>query len=352
MSRTMSKLMTDQIITKAKNLLEVIFPSPALFSSGYGMVVGCLQIRQNRNSQSLLNNLDLYVACSHHPSNFLWVKHIFMVKLTLKEISVMQSALWIQSSPRQLTFMNCWVLGKKSFLYRINAQNELVGRGPVKLSGAVHSRSRDRAAISYQYDVGNDFFAKWLGKRMMYSCAYFKTGQEDLDTAQEQKLDHICRKLHLKPGERLLDIGCGWGGLSMFAAENYGAQVVGISLSEKQIEYAKNLASNQGLQNRVDFKLQDYRDVGSESFDKIVSIGMVEHVGRIKLPEYFAHAFRMLKPGGLFLNHGISSRPQVRYTISSSSANSNHPALITKDTSIFQNWVNQNVLGTNSFMQH
>jgi len=179
-------------------------------------------------------------------------------------------------------------------------------RGRARLRGALHSRERDRAAIQYHYDVGNDFYSFWLDRHMQYSCAYFPTGAEDLDTAQERKLEHICRKLRLKPGERLLDIGCGWGGLALYAAENWGVHVLGVTLSQNQMSYA-----NTHLTDRVSVKLQDYRDLGAESFDKIVSVGMFEHVGQNHLPEYFGQAYRLLKPGGLFLNHGISRRAPV-----------------------------------------
>lgn len=178
------------------------------------------------------------------------------------------------------------------------------GRGPALLRGRVHSRERDLAAIRYHYDVGNDFYGLWLDRRMQYSCAYFPTGAEDLHTAQELKLEHICRKLRLQPGERLLDIGCGWGGLAEYAAERYGAQVLGVTLSPSQFEYAKERVSE-----GVRIELRDYRDLEDGSFDKIVSVGMFEHVGRGQLPVYFGQAYRLLNPGGLFLNHGISSRP-------------------------------------------
>jgi cyclopropane-fatty-acyl-phospholipid synthase len=183
-----------------------------------------------------------------------------------------------------------------------------IGRGPARLHGEPHSRERDRAANRYHYDVGNDFFALWLDRRMQYSCGYFPTGAEDLNTAQERKLEHICRKLRLRPGERLLDIGCGWGGLAMYAAEKYGLDVLGVTLSDNQVEYAQA-----GLVDGVSVKFLDYRDLADESFDKVVSMGMFEHVGRSHLPEYFAQVYHLLKPGGLFLNHGISGQvPELR----------------------------------------
>lgn len=181
------------------------------------------------------------------------------------------------------------------------------GRMRARLSGSAHSRERDRAAIQYHYDVGNEFFALWLDPRMIYSCAYFKTGTETLDAAQEAKLDLICRKLRLREGETLLDIGCGWGGLAMFAAQRYRVNVRGVTLSEKQVALARERIKTSGSSDHVQFELCDYRDLADASFDKIVSIGMFEHVGRAKLAEYFAQAYRLLKPHGVFLNHGIAA---------------------------------------------
>jgi len=170
-----------------------------------------------------------------------------------------------------------------------------------------HTRKRDARAISYHYDVSNDFYALWLDRRMIYSCAYFHTGTEDIDTAQAQKLDHICRKLRLAEGDRLLDIGCGWGGLLIWAAQRHGISGVGITLSRAQAELAQARVAEAGLRDRIEIRLQDYRDIeGAESFDKIVSVGMVEHVGTANLPAYFAAIARLLKPGGLLLNHGIT----------------------------------------------
>lgn len=182
------------------------------------------------------------------------------------------------------------------------------GRQRAELSGVEHSRERDRTAISYHYDVGNDFFKLFLDERMVYSSAYFPTGHETLDEAQEAKLDHICRKLRLRPGERLLDIGCGWGAMIMHAAKAYGARAVGITLSQPQADLANRRIAAAGLGDRCRAVVLDYRDLASRGpFDKIVSIGMVEHVGRARLAEYFHSAWEGLVPGGLFLNHGITA---------------------------------------------
>ncbi|MFC4424659.1 class I SAM-dependent methyltransferase [Deinococcus navajonensis] len=177
------------------------------------------------------------------------------------------------------------------------------------LEGPQHSRERDRQAITYHYDVSNDFYKLWLDRRMVYSCAYFPTGRESLDEAQEAKLEYICRKLRLQPGERLLDIGCGWGGLAIYAAQRYGVQVLGVTLSEAQLHEARARVSAAGLEGQVSLDLRDYRDVlagGTEAFDKIASIGMAEHVGRKNMPTYFRAAYAALKPGGLMLNHAIA----------------------------------------------
>ncbi|MBI5829005.1 MAG: class I SAM-dependent methyltransferase [Chloroflexi bacterium] len=183
------------------------------------------------------------------------------------------------------------------------------GREPARLRGALHSRARDRAAVTYHYDTGNEFYALFLGQWMAYSCAYFPTRKADLDSAQTAKFEHICRKLRLRPGERLLDIGCGWGGLVAYAAETYGVQTVGITLSEPQAEFAREWLRRAGLSDRARIEVRDYRDLDpTDSFDKVVSVGMFEHVGRANLPEYFGAASRALRPGGLFLNHGIAAQ--------------------------------------------
>jgi cyclopropane-fatty-acyl-phospholipid synthase len=181
------------------------------------------------------------------------------------------------------------------------------GRVP-SLLRHLHSKKSDSVAIRYHYDVSNDFYALWLDRRMVYSCAYFRTGEETIEQAQEQKLDHICRKLRLKPGERFLDIGCGWGALVMHAAERYGVKALGITLSENQHALANERIRAAGLQDRCEVRLQDYRDVpGEGAFDKIASIGMFEHVGLKNLPVYFGAIRQLLADGGVVLNHGITS---------------------------------------------
>jgi cyclopropane-fatty-acyl-phospholipid synthase len=170
-----------------------------------------------------------------------------------------------------------------------------------------HTRSRDRSDIRFHYDVGNDFYALWLDERRVYSCAYFETASDSLERAQEQKLDLICRKLRLRPGMRLLDIGCGWGGLILWAAEHYGVDATGITLSDEQFEYASRLIRERGLSERCRVSLTDYRDLDEDRpFDRIASVGMFEHVGLRQLPEYFGKMHRLLRPGGLALNHGIT----------------------------------------------
>ena len=174
-----------------------------------------------------------------------------------------------------------------------------------------HSQRQDKEAISHHYDVGNDFYQAWLDERMVYSCAYFRTGNESLDEAQIAKLDHICRKLRLSSGERLLDIGCGWGGMVVHAVRNYGARAVGITLSENQWKLANEHIAQAGVSDRAEVLLLDYRDAlsrfGAESFDKISSIGMFEHVGLRNLASYYGIVRELLRERGLFLNHGITS---------------------------------------------
>ncbi|MCL4772424.1 MAG: cyclopropane-fatty-acyl-phospholipid synthase family protein [Burkholderiaceae bacterium] len=188
------------------------------------------------------------------------------------------------------------------------AGDEEHGRGRLPSWLARHTRKSDRRAIEYHYDVSNEFYSAWLDPRMVYSCAYFSTGDEDLATAQVQKLDHICRKLMLAPGQTLLDIGCGWGAMVIHAASRYGVKAVGITLSTNQFELARERVREAGLEDRVEIRLQDYRDVPDDArFDRISSIGMFEHVGLKNLRGYFDTVHRLLEPGGIALNHGITS---------------------------------------------
>jgi cyclopropane-fatty-acyl-phospholipid synthase len=170
-----------------------------------------------------------------------------------------------------------------------------------------HSRQSDRAAVSFHYDVSNTFYGLWLDAERVYSCAYFETADESLEQAQRNKLEHICRKLRLQPGDRLLDIGCGWGALVCWAARQHGVRAHGITLSQRQLEYARERIRAEGLHDLVTVELRDYRDLdGSTVYDKVSSVGMFEHVGLANLPVYYAAVQRALRPGGLFLNHGIT----------------------------------------------
>ena len=180
------------------------------------------------------------------------------------------------------------------------------------LHGRTHSPKRDRAAIGFHYDQPLEFYSAFLDPQLVYSCAYYDQGVESLEAAQSAKLDHTLRKLRLRPGERLLDIGCGWGALLIKAARDFGAHAVGITLSRRQYEEAKRRVAAASLGDRARVELRDYRELHGETFDKIVSVGMFEHVGRARFDEYFRAAFGALRPGGLFLNHAISDQSPKR----------------------------------------
>ncbi|MGZ4660502.1 MAG: class I SAM-dependent methyltransferase [Arthrobacter sp.] len=172
--------------------------------------------------------------------------------------------------------------------------------------GRRHSRRRDAAAISHHYDVGNEFYALVLGPSMVYSCAVWNDEETGLDAAQEAKLDLVCRKLGLRPGMRVLDVGCGWGSFALHAAQRYGVDVVGVTLSTEQASLARKRAAEAGLTDRIEIRVQDYRDVDDGPFDAISSIGMSEHVGSEQIANYVSRLHDLLSPGGRLLNHAIS----------------------------------------------
>jgi len=173
-------------------------------------------------------------------------------------------------------------------------------------AGRLHSLRRDRESVRHHYDVSNRFYDLLLGPSLVYSCAYFANEHDSLERAQERKLELICRKLHLQPGERLLDIGCGWGSLALHAAAHHGVRALGVTLSEPQAERARQRIEGAGLADRVEVRVLDYRELDDEPFDKIASVGMYEHVGGAQLDTYAEIVHRLLQPGGLFLNHGIT----------------------------------------------
>jgi len=179
----------------------------------------------------------------------------------------------------------------------------------LRLRGRLHSASRDSEAVSHHYDVSNAFYEMVLGPSMVYSCAVFETAQTSLEVAQETKLELVCKKLGLRPGMRLLDVGCGWGSMAIHAAKHHGVEVVGVTLSVEQANWACERAGREGLADSVDIRVQDYRHIADEPFDAISSIGMFEHVGIEQLGEYFERLFGLLKPGGRLLNHAISRPP-------------------------------------------
>jgi cyclopropane-fatty-acyl-phospholipid synthase len=199
-----------------------------------------------------------------------------------------------------------------SFLFVSRGEN-----WPLQAIGKDHqsdgSASENKKNISYHYDVSNKFYEMWLDKEMVYTCSYFHDWSDDLDKTQIQKLDMVCRKLRLKPGEYVLDLGCGWGAFSCYAAQNYGVKAYGVTLSEQQVAYANEKIKRLGLSDRVTIECKDYALVeGKERFDKVAAIGMLEHVGIPNFPTYYKTVHRVLKPGGYFLHHAIT-RPGKSY---------------------------------------
>jgi cyclopropane-fatty-acyl-phospholipid synthase len=187
----------------------------------------------------------------------------------------------------------------------------LLSRPPVPaieahVGGRRRSLARDRASVRHHYDVSNRFYGLVLGPSLVYSCAYFASPEDTLEVAQRHKLDLICRKLRLRAGERLLDVGCGWGSLVIHAAEHYGVDAVGVTLSSEQAELARERIADAGLERRASVRVADYREIADGPYDKVASVGMYEHVGRAQIPSYVRTVRGLLRPGGLFLNHGIT----------------------------------------------
>jgi len=311
MAQTASLSSTESIVRRTADLLEQLFPSPR----GFG-------IRLWDGSELPVDGRPLFSLVLNHAGA---LRRMFKppVELSLGEAFILKDfdidgdicsvfSLMDAIATRTLSLGEIFRIGSRLLELPTSSAARLQGRGPLQLHGTLHSRERDLLAVQYHYDVGNDFYSLWLDRNMQYSCGYFPTGAEDLDTAQEHKMEHICRKLRLRHGERLLDIGCGWGGLARYAASKYGVNVLGVTLSKNQKAYGDEQIVRAGLQERVTVELKDYRDLDNESFDKVVSVGMFEHVGRSHLPEYFAQVHRLLKPGGLFLNHGISRRSATK----------------------------------------
>ena len=212
-------------------------------------------------------------------------------------------------------------LGAAGFLDALRALRRLGALPPkrlepppeeARLHGRRHSRSRDAAAIRHHYDLSNEFYELVLGPTLTYSCAYFAAPDASLEDAQTDKVELICRKLRLQPGERILDVGCGWGTLAIHAATHHDARVVGVTLSERQAELAEKRVADAGVADRVTIRLQDERDVDDGPFDAITSVGMFEHVGHERLAQYFGHLFALLRPRGRLLNHGITRPPGRR----------------------------------------
>ena len=209
--------------------------------------------------------------------------------------------------------------GMRLHLLRVARELGALGRPPTpppeeaRLRGGRHSKARDAQAIAHHYDVSNDFYRLVLGDTMTYSCAYFREPDFDLDDAQNAKHDLICRKLGLREGMRLLDVGCGWGGMVIHAARNYGVRAVGVTISRNQADLAEKRVAEAGLADRVEIRLQDYRDINDGPYDAISSIGMFEHVGLSQLERYFETLLDLLPDHGRLLNHAISrSRPDLR----------------------------------------
>jgi len=218
----------------------------------------------------------------------------------------MESLFDLTQHARQLHFT--WLDKWRLLLRALRLPGRQKSASPAVHDGRAVQHRNTRQSISHHYDVSNDFYRLWLDPEMVYSCAYFRDPAQSLASAQREKLDYICRKLRLEAGQQLLDIGCGWGALAIWAAQHYGVQVHAITLSEQQYRYATERVRNEGLAERVCIELRDYRDLPEGArYDRVVSVGMFEHIGVANFPLYFGTVKRVLRPDGLFLNHGITN---------------------------------------------
>lgn len=224
------------------------------------------------------------------------------------------------STTPQLVEASSLTLGQRVKLLTTAARLGALGPNPrpppeeIRLSGHQHAPTRDKRAVSHHYDVGNEFYRLVLGPSMVYSCAYFEPQGLSLEEAQAAKLDLIATKLQLAPGMRLLDVGCGWGSMAIHAANQYGVDVVGITLSHEQAELAAKRVAEAGLTDQIEIRIQDYRAVDDGPFDAISSIGMSEHVGSANMPAYAGRMYDLLRPGGRFVNHAIAwSRGETQW---------------------------------------
>ncbi len=216
------------------------------------------------------------------------------------------------ATPREMLALARMRAGLPRGRRRKRAPKNVLGEGPAALQAREWSSDWDREGISYHYDAGNDFYELFLDRRMVYTCAYYPTGQETLEEAQEAKLEHVCRKLRLAEGQTVLDVGCGWGAFAIYAASKYGVRVTAVTLSREQQELGARRVAEAGLSDRVEIRFADYREVRDGPFDVVAAIGLLEHIGPKRLDEYFKTIHGLLRPGGLFMNHAIAVRPAGR----------------------------------------
>lgn len=307
----MTKTAADRVLARSEALLEAIFGGR--FLQGFDVRFWDGTLLPSRTAErhfTLLVNDPSALRAAFSPPVDLNAGRAFVEGALDVEGSVEAAVTEMSAASEELNAAQ-----SLRVLYNLNRLPRPAHRngrnGEAHLAGAEHSKERDRAAISHHYDHPVEFYASFLDPQLVYSCAYYASENASLAEAQEAKLQHVLRKLRLKPGMSFLDIGCGWGSLVIAAARS-GAHATGITLSRVQYETAKRRIEGEGLEDRASVELLDYRDLGTRRFDRIASIGMVEHVGRANLPLYFKTAFDALRPGGLFLNHGIAEQSPGR----------------------------------------